>query len=302
MTDQFFENLETIMDRDCIFQKEMMKNHTTFRVGGPADVLLKPKGAELGNVIKLCGQEGVPFCVIGNGSNLLVGDKGIRGVVIEMASGDAPIRIAGDTLRASAGAMLSKAASAAAEAGLSGLEFAAGIPGTVGGAIVMNAGAYGGEIKDVLESVRVIGKHGEEKELAAGELGLGYRKSNLPDSRYIVTEAVMRLARGERGAILEKMNALKEQRREKQPLEHPSAGSTFKRPEGHFAGQLIMEAGLRGYQVGGARISDKHCGFVINCGEATALDILRLIQEVTEKVERRSGITLEPEVRLLGEF
>lgn len=302
MTEQFVENLETILGRERIFRNEMMKNHTTFRVGGPADILLQPKGGEVGKIIKLCRQEGVPYCVIGNGSNLLVGDKGVRGVVIELASREASIRITGNTIQAEAGAMLSKAANAAAEAGLTGMEFAAGIPGTVGGAIVMNAGAYGGEIKDVLVSVRVIDEYGDAKELPAEALGLSYRKSNIPENRTIVTEAVIRLAPGERQEIFDKMDDFKEQRREKQPLEYPSAGSTFKRPEGHFAGKLIMDAGLRGYQVGGARVSDKHCGFVINCGDASASDICRLMQDVTEEVERQFGITLEPEVKLLGEF
>lgn len=302
MTEQFVENLETILGRERIFRNEMMKNHTTFRVGGPADILIQPKGEEVGKIIKLCRQEGVPYCVIGNGSNLLVGDKGVRGVVIELASREASVRITGNTIQAAAGAMLSKVANAAAEAGLTGMEFAAGIPGTVGGAIVMNAGAYGGEIKDVLVSVRVIDEYGDTKELPAETLGLSYRKSNIPENRTIVTEAVIRLATGERQEIFDKMNDFKEQRREKQPLEYPSAGSTFKRPEGHFAGKLIMDAGLRGYQVGGARVSDKHCGFVINCGDAAASDICRLMQDVTEEVERQFGITLEPEVKLLGEF
>lgn len=302
MTEQFLTELGTIVEKDRIFEKEPMKKHTTFRVGGPADVLIQPKKEELPKVLEFCSQQGEPFYVIGNGSNLLVGDKGIRGLVIEMAAGEDSVRITGNVLRAEAGVMLSKAANEAAKAGLTGMEFAAGIPGTVGGAVVMNAGAYGGEMKDILISVTVADENGNVRELRAEELELGYRKSNILKNHYIVTEAVLQLEEGEKAAIREKMDTLAEQRREKQPLQYPSAGSTFKRPEGYFAGKLIMDAGLRGYQVGGAMVSEKHCGFVINSGDATASDIRRLMQDVTAEVERQFGVTLEPEVKMLGEF
>lgn len=302
MTEQFLTELGTILEKDRIFEKEPMKKHTTFRVGGPADVLIQPKKEELPEVLELCIQQGVPYYVIGNGSNLLVGDKGIRGLVIEMTAAEASVTITGTVLRASAGVRLSAAANAAANAGLTGMEFAAGIPGTVGGAVVMNAGAYGGEMKDILISVTVVDENGSVKEVKADELELGYRKSNILKNHYIVTEAVLQLEEGEKTAIRGKMNTLAEQRREKQPLQYPSAGSTFKRPEGYFAGKLIMDAGLRGYQVGGAKVSEKHCGFVINSGDATASDIRRLMGDVTAEVERQFGVTLEPEVKMLGEF
>ena len=302
MTEQFLTELKTIIEKDRIFEKEPMKKHTTFRVGGPADVLIQPEKDELSKILKLCRQQREPYYVIGNGSNLLVGDKGIRGVVIEMVSKKEEIVITGETLRVGAGVMLSKTANAAAEAGLTGMEFAGGIPGTLGGAVVMNAGAYGGEMKDILVSVTVMDENGETREIKAQDLELGYRKSNILKNHYVVIEAVLRLAKGEKAAIREKMNTLKEQRREKQPLEYPSAGSTFKRPEGHFAGKLIMDAGLKGYQVGGAKVSEKHCGFVINCGDAKASDIRRLMQEVSEEVEKQFGVTLEPEVKMIGEF
>ncbi|MDD6307252.1 MAG: UDP-N-acetylmuramate dehydrogenase [Clostridiales bacterium] len=302
MTEQFLTELKTIIEKNRIFEKEPMKKHTTFRVGGPADVLIQPEKDELSKILKLCRKQGEPYCVIGNGSNLLVGDKGIRGLVIEMVSKKEEIVITGETLRVGAGVMLSKTANEAAEAGLTGMEFAAGIPGTLGGAVVMNAGAYGGEMKDILVSVTVMDENGETREIKVQDLELGYRKSNILKNHYVVIEAVLRLAKGEKAAIREKMNTLKEQRREKQPLEYPSAGSTFKRPEGYFAGKLIMDAGLKGYQVGGAKISEKHCGFVINCGDAKASDIRRLIQEVSEEVEKQFGVTLEPEVKMIGEF
>lgn len=302
MTEQFLTELETIIEKDRIFEKEPMKKHTTFRVGGPADVLIQPRKEEVPGVLEFCRRRKVPFYVIGNGSNLLVGDKGIRGVVLEMSAGEEAVTVKGRVLRAAAGVMLSKAANVAAAAGLTGMEFAAGIPGTVGGAVVMNAGAYGGEMKDILVSVTVVDEHGTTKEVKTGDLELGYRQSNVLKNHWIVTEAVFQLAEGEEAAIREKMNTLAEQRREKQPLQYPSAGSTFKRPEGYFAGKLIMDAGLRGYRAGGAQISEKHCGFVINSGEATASDIRRLMEEVIAEVERQFGVTLEPEVKMLGEF
>lgn len=302
MTEQFLAELETIVEKDRIFEKEPMKKHTTFRVGGPADVLIQPRKEELQGVLELCRRQEVPFYVIGNGSNLLVGDKGIRGAVLEMSAGEEAVTVKGTVLRAAAGVMLSKAANAAAAAGLTGMEFAAGIPGTVGGAVVMNAGAYGGELKDILVSVTVVDEHGIAKEVNAGDLELGYRRSNILKNHWIVTEAVLQLAGGEETAIREKMNTLAAQRREKQPLQYPSAGSTFKRPEGYFAGKLIMDAGLRGYRRGGAQVSEKHCGFVINSGDATAADIRRLMEDVTAEVKRQFGVTLEPEVKMLGEF
>lgn len=302
MNYQFLEQLREIMDSSYMFEQEFMKKHTTFRVGGPADVLVQPNRKELANIIKLCKKESVPFSVIGNGSNLLVGDLGIRGVVIEITSRLGEIVIQGETVTAGAGMLLSKIANQAATAGLAGMEFAAGIPGTIGGAVVMNAGAYGGEMKDIISSVIVLNSDGEELEVKPEELDLSYRHSCIPEREYIVLEVTLVLHTDEENVIRERMKELRDKRVEKQPLEYPSAGSTFKRPEGYFAGKLIMDAGLRGYQVGGAQVSEKHCGFVINKENATAADIRQLMDDVAKKVKAEYGVTLEPEVKMLGEF
>ena len=302
MNQQFLEQLNNIMDSSRILINEPMKKHITFRVGGPADVLVRPTQKELPEILKLCKECSVPYVVIGNGSNLLVGDKGIRGLVIEMTADMGDICVEGDVITAGCGMLLSKIANCAAEHSLTGMEFAAGIPGTIGGAVVMNAGAYGGEMKDILVTATVITKEGELQQLSAEELDLSYRHSCIPEKEYIVVEVKLQLQSGDETAIREQMKALRDQRVEKQPLEYPSAGSTFKRPEGHFAGKLIMDAGLRGYQVGDAQVAEKHCGFVINRGNATAADIRTLMKDVTEKVQEQFGVELEPEVKLLGEF
>ena len=302
MTGKFYAELEKIAGENHVFRDEPMKNHTTFRVGGPADILVQTGKEELPRVVRICRQQEIPLYIIGNGSNLLVGDRGIRGVVAELTTEKASISVEGTRLRADAGTLLGRAAKTAANAGLTGMEFVAGIPGTLGGAVVMNAGAYGGEIKDILVSVMVLDEAGAAEEWPAEKLDLGYRHSNILQQHRIVTEAVLQLAEGVQQEICEKMDFLAEQRREKQPLAYPSAGSTFKRPEGYFAGKLIMDAGLRGYRVGGAQISEKHCGFVVNTGNATAADIRRLMDKVIAEVERRFGVILEPEVKMLGEF
>lgn len=302
MNNEFLNELRKKTGTGFIFEKEPMKQHTTFRVGGPADVLVTPSAEELPEIVALCQKFGVPYYIVGNGSNLLVGDKGIRGVVIEMTSRMGDIVCEGETVIAGAGASLGRVAAKAAEEGLTGMEFAAGIPGTVGGAVVMNAGAYGGEMKDIITSVLVMDEFGEKKELSARELDFSYRHSCIPEKRYIVLRITMRLRKGCTDEIRAKMSELREMRISKQPLEYPSAGSTFKRPEGYFAGKLIMDAGLRGFQVGGAQVAEKHCGFVINKDNASAADIYRLMQEVTAKVEAEFGVTLEPEVKMLGEF
>lgn len=302
MNRKFIEELQMIVGTERLREMEPMSRHTTFRVGGPADVLVCPEYEQLSRVIRLCRQQEQSYCIIGNGSNLLVGDKGVRGVVIKMGKGMDDLYAEGNKIVAGAGALLSKTANFAAEHELCGMEFAAGIPGTIGGAIVMNAGAYGGEMKDIVEQVTVLDSTGEERELSSDELELGYRTSCILKKGYIVTKVVLKLAQGDKTAILSRMNELKEQRVQKQPLDFPSAGSTFKRPEGYFAGKLIMDAGLRGYQVGGAQVSEKHCGFVINQGGATAADVCRLIADVQAEVENRFGVKLEPEVKMLGEF
>lgn len=302
MNDQFLTELQNVMGGSGIFMEEPMKKHTTFRVGGPADVLVQPDETALAAILALCRQYHVSYSFIGNGSNLLVGDKGIRGVVIEMTEPMGNIEVHGTQITAQAGAMLSKIANTAASNGLGGMEFAAGIPGSVGGAVVMNAGAYGGEMKDIIEKVYVLDENGAQLELDRDALDLGYRHSCIPDKKYIVTKVVLELVPRNEAEIRSEMKELNEKRAEKQPLQYPSAGSTFKRPEGYFAGKLIMDAGLRGYQVGGAQVSEKHCGFVINKGDATAADICQLMRDVSDKVQAQFGVVLEPEVKMIGEF
>lgn len=302
MNDQFLTELQNVMGGFGIFMEEPMKKHTTFRVGGPADVLVQPDETALAAILALCRQYHVPYSFIGNGSNLLVGDKGIRGVVIEMTDPMGNIEVDGTKITAQAGAMLSKIANTAASNGLGGMEFAAGIPGSVGGAVVMNAGAYGGEMKDIIEKVYVLDENGAQLELDRDALDFGYRHSCIPKKKYIVTKVVLELVPRNEAEIRSEMKELNEKRAEKQPLQYPSAGSTFKRPEGYFAGKLIMDAGLRGYQVGGAQVSEKHCGFVINKGDATAADICQLMRDVSDKVQAQFGVVLEPEVKMIGEF
>ncbi len=299
----FEQRLAGLMDRERIKKDEPMKKHVTFRVGGNADYFVTVKNAdEIAAVINLCKEEKVPYFIMGNGSNLLVGDKGIRGVVIQIARDMNEIEVDGETITAMAGALLSKIAGAALNAGLTGLEFASGIPGTLGGAVVMNAGAYGGEMKDVLDMVRVLTPEGEILELGKDALKLGYRTSVVAEKNYIVLDARIVLKKGDKEKIREYMENLKGRRTSKQPLEYPSAGSTFKRPEGYFAGKLIDDAGLRGFALGGAQVSEKHCGFVINKDNATALEIIKLIEEVQKRVKENSGVALETEVKKVGEF
>lgn len=299
----FEEKLFTIIDEAKIRKDEPMRSHTTFRVGGPADYFVTPEtDGEITEVIRACREYEIPYYIVGNGSNLLVGDKGFRGVVIQIFKSMNQITVDGESLKAQAGCGLAQIANAALGAGLSGFEFAAGIPGTLGGAVVMNAGAYGGEMKDVLVSATVLTKDGEKKVLSVDELKLGYRTSIIPENEYIVLAAEIQLKAGDRAEIKARMDELREQRVSKQPLEYPSAGSTFKRPEGYFAGKLIQDAGLKGYAVGGAMVSEKHSGFVINTGGATASDIQELMARVTKIVKDQAGVTLEPEVKRIGEF
>ena len=302
MGQSLYEIMKTILPEERIRENELMKNHTTFRIGGEADVLVMPRIEEIPKVLQKVEELQIPVTVIGNGSNLLVGDNGIRGLVLEIGKSAEYIEIEGTRLRIGAGTMLGKAAAQAAEAGLGGIEFAAGIPGSVGGAVVMNAGAYGGEMKDILVEVKVFTKDGKEQILKKEELDLSYRHSCIPEKEYIVAEAVVELQPKDVAAIREEMARLRQQRVDKQPLEYPSAGSTFKRPEGYFAGKLIMDAGLRGYQVGDAQVSEKHCGFVINRGNATASQVKQLMEDVAEKVYGEFQVTLEPEVKMIGEF
>lgn len=298
-----YQKLTEWMPEERVKKEEPMRLHTTFRVGGPADLFVSPNSVEeVCKVTALCREEGVPYYIMGNGSNLLVSDQGYRGVIIQFYKEMNDISVERTVLRAQAGALLSAVASRALLESLTGFEFAAGIPGTLGGACVMNAGAYGGEMKDVLKTVTVLTQEGEVLTLSNEELELGYRTSVIARKHYIVLEAEIALSEGKKEEIQAVMDDLKERRITKQPLEYPSAGSTFKRPEGYFAGKLIQDAGLRGFQVGGAQVSEKHCGFVINKDHATAAEIAELIRQVSEKVEAQFGVKLEPEVKRLGEF
>ena len=297
------EKLQKILGEEKVLVNEPMASRTTFRIGGPADYFAVPETVEeLEKVLNICKEEQTPYFILGNGSNLLVGDQGFRGVVIQLYKNFDGIKIEGTTVTAKAGAMLVRVAKEAGKAGLTGLEFASGIPGTIGGAMVMNAGAYGGEMKDVVTAVTVLTKDGEVKTLTGEKMNFRYRGSVVEDEGMIVLEAVMELKEGDLEEIQARMAELTVQRKTKQPIEYPSAGSTFKRPEGYFAGKLIQDAGLRGFQVGGAQVSEKHCGFVINAGGATAADVMNLIQQVSDKVKEQFGVTLEPEVKRIGEF
>ncbi len=285
-------------------ENEPLSAHTTFRIGGPAKYYLVPESkAEVREGLAFANEKNLPWLVIGKGSNLLVPDEGYSGVVIEIGKGMEKIEVeTGETdgrICAQAGVSLGVLAAAAAKESLTGLEFASGIPGTLGGAVTMNAGAYDGEMKDVIVSATVLDKSGEERTLSREQLQLGYRSSRIQREGSLVLEAVFELQKGNREVILEKMRELNGRRRDKQPLEYPSAGSTFKRPEGYFAGKLIQDAGLRGFRIGDAQVSEKHCGFVINRGNATAADVRCLIKEVQKRVQESSGVWLEPEVKMI---
>lgn len=307
MNKEFYDRLTAIVSVENVLLDEPMKKHTTFRVGGNADIFVCPKIDQVSKIVALAKEYEIPITIIGNGSNLLVGDQGIRGLVLAIAKNAEYIRweeVEDSKMRlhVGAGTLLSKVASEAAKRSLTGMEFAAGIPGSMGGAVVMNAGAYGGEIKDIIVRATVLTPEGEVLELSKEDLELSYRHSCVPDKDYIVLEAVLDLSLGEEDKIRAMMDDFKNRRIEKQPLEYPSAGSTFKRPEGYFAGKLIEDAGLRGYTVGGAQVSEKHCGFVINRGDATAADVLQLIEDVQKKVYDVFQVQMEPEVKMMGEF
>lgn len=298
-----YEELCDLLGEDKVLIDEPMSRHTTFKVGGPADYFVIPEVPEkIKEVITLLKREDIPYYVLGNGSNLLVGDKGYRGVIIQMYKNLNRIDTKGNRIYAQAGALLSKIAAEAQAQSLKGFEFASGIPGTVGGAVMMNAGAYGGEMSHVLVNATILTQEGVIKTLTLDELELGYRTSIIARNGYVVLEAVVGLEPGRPEEIRTRMEELKEKRVTKQPLEYASAGSTFKRPEGYFAGKLIEDAGLRGFRVGNAQVSAKHCGFVINRGGATAAEIVALMDHVVDKVEAVSGVRLKPEVKRIGEF
>ena len=301
MEKQLWHELIEISGEENVRADERMSSHTTFRIGGPADLFIIPrKVTEIALLTEALRRYSMPYFILGNGSNLLVSDRGFRGAVIQIDRNLQNIETEGTAIRAEAGALLSQLALKAREASLTGLEFASGIPGTLGGACVMNAGAYGGEIGDVLKNVTILDENGEVRTISAQEMLPGYRCSRIQLEPWIVLGAELCLTPGDPAQIRARMDELREKRTTKQPLEYPSAGSTFKRPEGHFAGALIDEAGLRGFRIGGAQVSEKHCGFVVNRGGAIAEDVLRLIRHVQNVVEQKSGIRLEPEIRMLG--
>ena len=303
MNTSMYEYIRTIVPEERLLFHEPMCHYTTFRVGGEAEcIVIVQEEEELAKLITYLRQIEQEYFILGNGSNLLVGDKGYRGIIVKMGGPMEEVHVEGCRLVAKAGALLSKVAAFRTQDSLSGLEFAAGIPGSIGGAIVMNAGAYDGEMKQIVESVRVMGRDGQIMTLDNDTMEFGYRTSIIKNRPFIVLEVTLRLTSGDEAQIGTRMEELACLRKSKQPLEYPSAGSTFKRPEGYYAGKLIMDAGLRGYRIGGAQVSEKHCGFVVNTGNAAAADIREVIEEVQERVQQKFHVTLEPEIIFLGDF
>lgn len=301
MIQKLYETLCNINGTEQVQRDEPMSRHTTFHIGGPAALFCIPRSVPaLAATVKACIEADIPYYILGNGSNVLVSDTGYQGVVIQLFRNMDGIRIRGTEMEVEAGALLVKIAYTAAKESLTGLEFASGIPGTLGGGLTMNAGAYGGEMKDVVKEAVVMKPDGEILRLTKEELELGYRTSVIARKGYLVISALLELKEGEAEVIRARMQELKEARTSKQPLEYASAGSTFKRPEGYFAGKLIMDAGLRGFTVGGAQVSEKHCGFVINRGGATAQNVMDLVRQVQNEVKKQFGVDLELEVKLLG--
>ena len=298
---EIFRRLCLAAGEDAVFEKEEMSAHTSFRIGGPADLFVTPDSEEkAAEVIGVVRAADVPYFIMGNGSNLLVADRGFDGVVIQLGKRMSGFSVEGFTITAQSGALLSRIAAGARDAGLDGFSFASGIPGTFGGACMMNAGAYGGEMKDVLSSVTVLDQNGNIRTVPPEEMGLGYRRSAFGERGDIVLSGTIRLKEGDPVKIGERMEELAQQRKDKQPLNLPSAGSTFKRPEGYFAGKLISDAGLKGCRVGGAEVSQKHAGFVVNTGGATAEDVRKLIDHIQKTVYEQFGVLLETEVKFLG--
>src|SRR6056297_503994 len=309
---KFFQEVNNIMDKyinqfnqiDDLLVKEnvLLKNYTTFEVGGPADLFLIPQKVEaLQKLTKIINNNNLNYFVLGKGSNIIVGDKGYRGIIIYTGHLN-EISVKGNKILAQSGATLKDIAEVAKENSLTGFEFASGIPGSLGGAVFMNAGAYGGEMNDVIKEVSAFDENGHKVVLPKNKLKLSYRNSIFQDNNYIIFDALLKLQKGKKDKIIAKMNELNQKRENKQPLEYPSAGSSFKRPEGHYTGPLIEKADMKGYQIGGAQVSKKHAGFIVNKGNATAKDIINLIEKVKEEVYKISGVQLEVEPRFLGEF
>ena len=307
MDNNIIEKIKKTVSSSRVFENVALSEYTSFKTGGPADIVVRPKDAqEVKKIVALARDEKVPYYILGNGTNMLISDDGFRGIIISLKEMDNSIQVTplsdGESysVLTSAGCTLARLSNEAASKGLAGPEFAAGIPGSVGGAVVMNAGAYGGEIKDVFEWADVLDENGDMIRLKNDELKFGYRKSIIQEKHYLVLAVSFILKKGDEKTIKAEIRELNERRRDKQPLEYPSAGSTFKRPEGLFAGKLIEDTGLKGFSVGDAAVSEKHCGFVINKGKATSADIYELISQVIEKVYDKTGVVLEPEIKLLG--
>lgn len=297
-----FRELTEAIPNEQVMRNVSMKKHTSFRIGGPADIMVIPSTKEqIKNTLYICDRYNVPVTIMGNGSNLLVSDKGIRGVVIKIAERFTFVTVEGVYVKAQAGVLLSALSSVILKSSLAGFEFASGIPGTLGGAVVMNAGAYGGEIKDVVEEVVVLDEDYNELVLTNDDLNFGYRKSIIQEKSYIVLEVKLKLRKGDYNKSKELISELTRRRRDKQPLSYPSAGSAFKRPTGYYAGKLIQDAGLRGFRVGDAQVSELHTGFIINLGNATAQDVITLINIIKDKVYEKFGVKLNPEIRIIGE-
>lgn len=295
------ENIKKIVGCE-VRLNEPMSCHTSFKIGGPADILALPSTSQdLRGILQCINKIEVPVTLLGNGSNMLVRDKGIRGIVVKVGNMLRDFYEDGEYLHFGAGYSLSLASHKAMECGKTGMEFAVGIPGSIGGAVYMNAGAYDGEMQNIVFAVKVMDVQGNENTLSAQELNFGYRKTSLQNSGLIVTEVILKMPRGDKAETKAKMDDFSQRRISKQPLEMPSAGSMFKRPPGYFAGTLIDEAGLKGYCVGGAQISTKHAGFVVNAGGATAADVLQLISDVQKKIKADVGVDLHPEVLVIGE-
>lgn len=301
MNQKVIEKFWNLLGKDRVLVDEPMKRHTTFRIGGPADFFLLPSTVdEVRGILEICREEELPYFILGNGSNLLVSDKGYRGVIIQLYRNFSNISVEGNEICASSGALLSQIAAAARNASLTGFEFAGGIPGTLGGAVFMNAGAYGGELKDVLKEAVVMTEQGEILTLPVEKLDMGYRTSRIKKAGYLVLEARLVLEQGDMDKIRDITKDLTEKRVSKQPLEYPSAGSVFKRPVGYFAGTMIEQCGLKGKTVGGAMVSPKHAGFIVNTGNATCQDVLDLISLIQTTVNEQTGIMLECEIRAIG--
>ncbi len=297
-----FNDIKSIVPDAEILLNEPMSKHTTFRIGGPADIMILPSAEyEIIEILKYCNCNSVPIFIMGNGSNLLVRDKGIRGIVLKIGESFSDATVQDTKILAQAGILLSTLSRLALREGLTGLEFASGIPGTLGGAMTMNAGAYGGEMKDVVVAVNVVDMKGQRTKLDSAMLEFGYRTSAIQRDGLVVLDVIMELNVGDAQEIRATMNKLNRCRREKQPLSYPSGGSTFKRPEGYFAGKLIQDAGLKGYRVGDAQVSTKHSGFIVNIGNATCADVVQLIEIIQQTVYKKFGVELYPELKIVGE-